>query len=87
MLSRRTASPLPPDEEQCHDNIIAFLAAGPYRQLPASVAVNALASDRRAVAAQVARGASIGGRLASEVRIPGVMESAAVLAVMEIPEH
>ncbi|HLQ53435.1 MAG TPA: hypothetical protein VK162_04075, partial [Streptosporangiaceae bacterium] len=49
--------------------------------------LDALASARQAVAAHLARGASIGEWLAREIRISGVRENAAVLAGMEVPEH
>jgi hypothetical protein len=66
---------------------MAFLGGGPDRPLSAALAVDALASARRAVAAHLAHGASIDEWLASETWIPGVRENAAVLAVMGIPEH
>jgi hypothetical protein len=50
-------------------------------------AVDALASARRTVAAHLASEASAGEWLASEIRVRGMKENAAVLAVMEIPEH
>jgi hypothetical protein len=51
-----------------------------------AVAVNALASARRAVAAHLASGAAIDEWLAREIKA-GVRENAAVLAVIEMPEH
>jgi len=77
----------PPDDEYRRDAVRVFLGAGPDQPLCAALAVDALASARRAVAAQLARGASIGEWLASEIWIPGVRENAAVLAVMGIPGH
>ena len=58
-----------------------------HRRLSTAVAVNALASARRAVAAHLARGAAIDGWLASEIKPAGIRENAAVLAVIEMPEH
>jgi hypothetical protein len=74
---------LPGDAEHRRGAIIAFLGVG----LSTAVAVDALASARRSVAAHLARGASIGEWLASGIRVRGMRENAAVLAVMEIPEH
>jgi site-specific recombinase XerD len=54
---------------------MAFLDAGPDPPLSAALAVDALASAGRAVAAHLARGASIGEWLASETWIPGVREN------------
>jgi hypothetical protein len=80
-------SSLPSDEEHRRDAIIAFLGAGLHHPLCTAVAVNALASARRAVAAHLARGAVIDEWLASEIEVAGVRENAAVLAVIEMPEH
>ena len=81
----RSSSPL--DDEHRRDAVMAFLGARPDRPFSATLAVDAMASARQAVAAHLARGASIDEWLASETRIPGVRENAAVLAVMGIPEH
>jgi hypothetical protein len=78
---------LPGDAEHRRDAIVAFLGAGLGQPLSTAIAVEALASARRTVAAHLARGASIGEWLASEIRVRGMRENAAVLAVMEIPEH
>jgi hypothetical protein len=78
---------VPGAAEHRRDAIIAFLGAGLSQPLSTSVAVDALASARRTVAAHLARGAPIGEWLTSEIRARGIRENAAVLAVMEIPEH
>jgi hypothetical protein len=78
---------VPGDPEHRRDAIVAFLGAGLAQPLSTAVAVDALASARRSVAAHLARGAPIGEWLASEIRVRGIRENAAVLAVMEIPEH
>jgi hypothetical protein len=66
---------------------MAFVGAGAGPTIFCRLAVYALASARRAVAAHVARRASIDEWLASETWIHAVRENAAVLAFMGIPEH
>jgi hypothetical protein len=78
---------LPADADHRRDAIIAFLGAGLGQPLSTALAVDALASARRTVATHLASGASAGEWLASEIRVRGIRENAAVLAVMEIAEH
>jgi hypothetical protein len=79
------ATPL--DEEPRRDIIIAFLGAG-LRQPPSrALAVAALASARRVVAAHRARGEPIRGWLAGEIQLAGIRENAAALAAMEVPGY
>jgi hypothetical protein len=75
----------PSDEEHRREAIIAFLGAGLHQPLSAALAVGALASARRAIAAHLASGTSIGEWLAGEIRVPGIRENAAVVAVIEMP--
>jgi hypothetical protein len=65
--------------------MVCFLSAGLPSPLPTSVMVAALAAARREVVAHQARNESLGSWLASEVRMRGVRENAAVLAVLELP--
>jgi hypothetical protein len=78
---------LPLDDEQRRHAIIAFLGAGLHQPPSPALAVEALASARRAVAAHLARGTSISEWLASQIRVHGIKENAAVLAVIEIPAY
>jgi hypothetical protein len=88
MLGRWTASvPRRAMRTTRRDVIIAFLGAGLHQPLSAALAVDALARARRTVAAHLARGASLSEWLDSQIRVPGIRENAAVLAVIEIPGH
>lgn len=78
---------LPPGDKHRRDAIIAFLGAGLYQPPSRALAVDALASVRRAVAAHLTRGKPISEWLASEIRLRGIRENAAVLAVIETPGH
>jgi hypothetical protein len=65
--------------------VIAFLCVGVPSPPSAALLVAALAGARRAVAMHQARGLAIDGWLAGEIRLRGVRENAAVLAVLEMP--
>jgi hypothetical protein len=67
--------------------IIAFLGAGMHDAPSPALAVQALATARRSVAACRARNESITIWLAGEIRLPGIKENAATLAALELPEH
>jgi hypothetical protein len=77
----------PPAEKRRRAALIAFLGARMYCPLSTAVLVTALAGARRAVAVYQARHLAIDGWLAGEVRLRGIRENAAVLAVLEIPER
>jgi hypothetical protein len=74
------------DEACRHHAIIAFLGAG-LRQGPSRAACVAALGAARAVATQQARGEPLGDWLTSEIRVRGIRENAAALAVMEVPEY
>jgi hypothetical protein len=65
--------------------LAAFLGAGVHSPPSTALLVAALASARRSVAMQQARGLPVDGWLAEEVRLRGIRENAAVLAVLELP--
>jgi hypothetical protein len=64
---------------------MAFLGGGPDRPVSAALAVDVLATARRAVAAHLARGASIDEWLASETWIPGYGKMPACWPSWEFP--
>ena len=68
------------------DAILAFLGAGLFQRPSRTEAVDAIAAARRGVAACQARRAPVWQWLAGEVRLGGIRENAAVLAVLEIPD-
>ena len=74
-------------EARRSDAVLAFLGAGLHAVPSRASAVTALAGARRAVATHLARGEPVDEWLAGEVRIRGIRENAAVLAVLEIPER
>jgi hypothetical protein len=63
----------------------AFLGVGMASPPSEALLVAALAGARRAVAAHQARGLAVDEWLAGEVRLRGIRENAAVLAVLEMP--
>ena len=65
--------------------LAAFLSAGMPAPPSTAQLVQALAGARRAVAVHQQRGLPVGQWLASEVRLRGIRENAAVLAVLETP--
>lgn len=74
-----------PAEERRRATLIAFIGAGLPSAPCTALLVAALADARRAVAMHQARGLAIDQWLAGEVRLRGIRENAAVLAVLEIP--
>jgi hypothetical protein len=64
--------------------LIAFLGAGLPSPASKALMVEALAGARRTVAMYHARDWAVGGWLAGEVRLRGIRENAAVLAVLEL---
>src|SRR5262245_66298123 len=76
-----------PSQERRHAAVVSFLGAGLSFPLPTSVMVSALAAARREVKAHLARRAPVDCWLESEVRLRGVRENAAVLAVLDLPER
>jgi hypothetical protein len=75
------------EDQRRSEAIIAFLGAGLPSPPSRAVMVLALADARRAVKEHQARTAPIGSWLAGEIRLGGVRENAAVLAVLEGPER
>jgi hypothetical protein len=65
--------------------LAAFLGAGVPSPPSTAVLVEVLAGARRAIAMRQARGPAIDQWLAGEVRLRGIGENAAVLAVLEMP--
>jgi hypothetical protein len=65
--------------------LVAFVGAGMPSPPSTAVLVAALAAARRAVAMHQARGLAVDPWLASEVRLRGIRENAAVVAVLEMP--
>jgi hypothetical protein len=77
----------PVNEKRRHEVFMAFLGAG-QRQKPArALGVTALASARRMVACHRRRGEPIAEWLVGEIRLRGIQENAAVLALLEVPEY
>jgi hypothetical protein len=64
--------------------LIAFLGAGVSSAPSTALMVEALAGARRAVAVYQAHGRAVDDWLAGEVRLRGIRENAAVLAVLEL---
>jgi predicted phosphoribosyltransferase len=80
--SERAAAP------QRHQRaVVAFLTAGMDPPPSTASMVAALAAARRAVAMHRATASPIDAWLASEVRLRGIRENAAVLAALEMPQH
>ncbi len=77
----------PGREERYSQAIMAFLGAGLRPPPSRALAVTALAGARRSVGSHPARGESLGKWLAGEVRVRGIRENAAVLAVLELPGY
>ncbi|GAB3832669.1 hypothetical protein ACFPIJ_57435 [Dactylosporangium cerinum] len=75
------------EDQRRSDAIVAFLGAGLLSPPSRAVMVSALAGARRAVKEHQARHAAIDSWLAGEIRLRGVRENAAVLAVLEVPER
>jgi hypothetical protein len=67
--------------------LVAFLGAGLSDPPSTALVVQALADARRAVAAQPQHSPAIDQWLASEMRLHGIRENAAVLALLETPGH
>lgn len=65
--------------------LAAFIGAGMPSPPSTALLVAALAGARRAVAMHQARGLTVDRWLAGEVRLRGIRENAAVLAVLEMP--
>src|SRR5215470_18212022 len=65
--------------------LIAFMGAGMPSPPSTALLVATLAGARRAVALHRARGLALDRWLAGEVRLRGIRENAAVLAVLEMP--
>jgi hypothetical protein len=73
-------------DEHRPDAILALPGAGLLQRPSRAQAVDALAAARREVAACRESRAPIWQWLADEVRLRGIRENAAVLAVLEIPD-
>ena|SRR5258708_4704266 len=65
--------------------LTAFLGAGMASPPSEALLVAALAGARRVVAVHQARGLAVDEWLAGEVRLRGIRENAAVVAVLEMP--
>jgi hypothetical protein len=74
-------------EERRRVVVAAFIGAGVPSPPSTALLVQALAGARRAVAMYSARGLAVDQWLAGEVRLRGIRENAAVLAVLEMPER
>jgi hypothetical protein len=74
-----------PSEERRRAALVAFIGAGMPSPPSAALLVAALAGARRAVAMHQACGLAIDEWLAGEVRLRGIRENAAILAVLEMP--
>jgi hypothetical protein len=74
-----------PAEERRRAALIVFIGAGIPWPPSTALIVAALADARRAVAKRQARGLAVDQWLAGEVRLRGIRENAAVLAVLEMP--
>ena len=74
-----------PDDGRRSETIIAFLGAGLHQPPTRAAALMALAQARGTVAARQVSGESLNGWLAGEIKVRGIRENAAVLAVMEVP--
>jgi hypothetical protein len=71
-------------QERRRAALIAFLGAGMCSPPPAALIVEVLAGARRAVALYQAHGRVLDEWLAGEIRLRGIRENAAVLAVLEL---
>lgn len=74
-----------PAEERRQAAVTAFLCAGMSAPPSTALMVQALAGARREVAEHQQRGLAVDQWLADEVRLRGIRENAAILAVMETP--
>ena len=74
-----------PAEERRRAALIAFIGAGMPSPPSTALMVAALADARRVVAMHQARGLAVDQWLAVEVRLRGIRENVAVLAVLEMP--
>jgi len=74
-----------PAEERRRAAVIAFLGAGLSSAPSKALAVSALAAARCAVSVRQVQGQPLDEWLAGEVRMRGIRENAAVLAVLELP--
>ena len=75
-----------PSEERRRAALVAFIGAGMPSPPPSTaLLVAALAGARRAVAMHQACGLAVDEWLAGEVRLRGIRENAAILAVLEMP--
>jgi hypothetical protein len=74
-----------PAEKRRQAALAVFLSAGMPAPPSTALLVQALADARRAVAAHEQRRLPIDQWLASEIRMRGIRENAAVLAVLETP--
>jgi hypothetical protein len=73
-------------EHQRSQAILAFLGAGLHQPPDRALAVTALGSARRDLAARQASSQPIGPWLTEQARHGGIRENAATLAVLELPE-
>jgi hypothetical protein len=73
-----------PAEDRRRAALIAFIGAGMPSSPSTALMVAALADARRAVAVHQARGLAVGQWLAGEVRLRGIRENVAVLAVLDM---
>jgi len=71
-------------EERRRAALIAFLGAGMYSPPSKALIVEVLAGARRAVALHQPHGRALAEWLAGEIRLRGIRENAAVLAVLEL---
>jgi hypothetical protein len=74
-----------PPEGRRRAALTGFLGAGMPSPPSTALMVAALAGARRAVAMHQERGLAVDQWLAGEVRLRGIRENAAVLAVLEVP--
>src|SRR5690242_10139042 len=74
------------DAMALHEASIAFVGAGLYDKPWKGLMVEAVTKARRAVAGYLARNEPVDDWLSSEVRLRGIRENAAVLAVLEVPQ-
>jgi hypothetical protein len=75
-----------PDEGH-RQALLDFLNAAQSSPAATATMVTALAEARRAVAAHQARGLPLDDWLTSQIRLRGIRETAAVLAMLELPER
>ncbi len=72
-------------EERRRAALIAFIGVGMSSPPSTALLVGALADARRTVAMHQAGGLGVDQWLAGEIRLRGIRENAAVLAVLEMP--